>query len=121
MARVLFVDDDPFTLETLMRAAEVLGHEAITASTGEQALVLASEQLPDLIFFDMRLPDFDGIELIQQLRRQEGTAHIPMFILSASPAIDVVERAQAAGAQEYIHKPIRLQTLMDIIQQYTLQ
>jgi CheY-like chemotaxis protein len=118
MARVLFIDDDPFTLETLSRAAEILGHEAITASTGEQALALASEQLPDLIFSDLRLPDYEGIDLVQQLKSQESTANIPMFILSASPAVDAVERTQAAGAEAYLNKPIRLQTLMEIIQDY---
>jgi CheY-like chemotaxis protein len=116
MARVLFIDDDPFTLETLSRAAAVLGHEAITATTGEEALRLASEQSPDLIFSDLRLPDYEGIDLLQQLKSQENTANIPMYILSASPAVDAVERTHAVGAEAYLNKPIRLQTLMEIIQ-----
>ena len=118
MARILFVDDDPFTLETLEKAAEVLGHEAILASSGQEALKHASEETPDLIFVDMRLPDTDGATLIADLKRLENVSQIPMFVLSASPAVDAVERSTAAGAQAYIHKPIRLQALLDIIEEY---
>jgi CheY-like chemotaxis protein len=119
MARLLFVDDDPFTLETLARAVEVLGHQALIASSGKEAYQLATEQLPDLIFTDMRLSDTDGVSLIDVLQSQENTADIPMFILSASPAEDAVERSHAAGARLYLNKPIRLQTLLDLIQEYT--
>jgi CheY-like chemotaxis protein len=119
MALLLFVDDDPFTLETLAKAAQVLGHQAILASTGQEALKVAAEQAPDLIFTDMRLPDTDGIALIDLLLRQEATAKIPMFVLSASPAEDAVERTQAVGARAYLNKPIRLQTLIDIIREFT--
>jgi len=119
MARLLFVDDDPFTLETLARAAEVLGHQAILAGSGEEAIRLASQEAPDLIFTDMRLPDTDGVTLIGLLKSQEGVTGIPMFVLSASPAEDAEKRSEAAGARAYISKPIRLQTLLDIIQEYT--
>ena len=119
MARLLFVDDDPFTLETLAKAAEVLGHQALIANSGKEAYKLATEQLPDLIFSDMRLTDTDGASLIDLLLSQETTAQIPMFILSASPSEDAVERSHAAGARAYLNKPIRLQTLIDLIQEYT--
>jgi CheY-like chemotaxis protein len=119
MALLLFVDDDPFTLETLAKAAQVLGHQAIVASSGQEALKAIAEQSPDLIFTDMRLPDTDGVTLIVQLQSQENTARIPMFVLSASPAEDAVERSQAAGARAYLNKPIRLQTLLDIIREFT--
>jgi CheY-like chemotaxis protein len=119
MARLLFVDDDPYTLETLSKAAEVLGHQALIASSGKEAYKLATEQLPDMIFSDMRLSDTDGASLIDLLLSQESTADIPMFILSASPAEDAVDRSHAAGARAYLNKPIRLQTLLDLIQEYT--
>jgi CheY-like chemotaxis protein len=119
MARLLFVDDDPFTLETLAKAVEVLGHQALVASSGKEAFKLATEQSPDIIFTDMRLSDTDGDSLIDLLKRQENMASVPMFILSASPAEDAVERSHAAGARAYLNKPIRLQTLLDIIREYT--
>lgn len=119
MVRLLFVDDDPYTLETLTKAAEVLGHQALMASNGRQAYQVATEQLPDLIFVDMRLSDTDGASLINLLQTQESLANVPMFILSASPAEDVESRSQAAGARAYLNKPIHLQTLLELIQEYT--
>lgn len=119
MARVLFVDDDPFTLETLSKAIEVLGHQALIASSGQEALKLVEEQSPDLIFTDMLLSDTDGATLINLLRSRERTAETPMFVLSASPTEGAVEKSEAAGAQAYLNKPIRLQTLIDIIQKFT--
>jgi CheY-like chemotaxis protein len=119
MARILFVDDDPYTLLMLTKAVQVLGHQAIAASSSQEALALATEQIPDLIFTDMRLSDMEGTNLIRQFKDQKSTADIPMFILSASPSEDVVERAHAAGAIAYLDKPIRLHTLSNIIQEYT--
>ena len=119
MAHILFVDDDPYTLLTLTKAAQVLGHEAFAASNGQEALALATEQTPDLIFTDMRLSNSEGTTLVRQLKEQENTADIPIFILSASPTEDAAKRAEAAGAIAYLHKPIRLQTLLDIIEEYT--
>jgi CheY-like chemotaxis protein len=118
MARILFVDDDPITLKMMRKAAELFNHQALLASNGQEALDTAVAELPDLIFTDMFLPDFDGIALIQRLRGHAATQNIPIFVLSASSADNEVERAQAAGAQGYLDKPIRLQQLQEIIQQH---
>ena len=119
MARILFVDDDPFTLETLMHAVELFGHQAILASTGEDAKVIAREQIPDLVIIDMMLPDMEGVDLVRMLHENDETGQIPLLMLSASPELDATERAKAAGARAYIHKPVRLQALLDTIQEYT--
>ncbi len=118
MARILFVDDDTVSLETLSRATEILGHEPVTAITGDQALLLANSQSFDLIFSDIQLQDIDGFQLLQRLRESGGCNGVPIFILSASPAIDAVERSLAAGATAYIAKPLRLDTLEEIIEEY---
>jgi CheY-like chemotaxis protein len=116
LARILFADDDPFTLITLTKAVEVLGHQALSAGTGREAAHLASSQKPDLIFIDLRLPDVSGLEVVRWLsKRLEG---IPIFLLSAGPEVDVVEQARQAGARGFISKPIRLQTLQELIQNH---
>jgi len=119
MARILFVDDDPHTLEILGKAVEVFGHQAIWASDGQAALRIASEQSPDIIFVDMSLPDIDGLALLAKLHQTPGLTDTPLLVLSASPELDVAELAQKAGARAYLNKPIRLQTLLDTIQTYT--
>ena len=119
MALILFVDDDPYTLETLTKAAEVLGHQALVADSFQAALSLIGETVPDLIFTDMNLTGRDGIRLVQELKSRSNTANIPVIILSASPEVATAEEAQAAGALAYINKPVRLTTLQEVIQVYT--
>jgi len=119
MALILFVDDDHYTLQTLTKAAQVLGHRAIVADSCQGALVIAQEQSPDLIITDMRLTDTNGINLVQQLKSLDSTAEIPVVVLSASPEVGTLEDAQAAGALAYLNKPIRLHILQDLIRTYT--
>ncbi len=120
MARILFIDDDPYTLETLGKAVEVFGHQYLWARDGREALKIATEQSPELIFLDMNLPDMDGITLIGRLREEPALASIPVLVLSASPELDAADLVRQAGAQAYLNKPIRLQTLLDAIQKYTV-
>jgi CheY-like chemotaxis protein len=119
MARILFIDDDPLTLETLTKAVEVFGHQALLAPNGKEGLVMAAKQSPDLIFTDMSLHDIDGLELVKKLKAKPATAHIPVLILSASPELGAVEVTKAAGAEAFLNKPIRLQDLLDIINSHT--
>lgn len=119
MARILFVDDDPFTLETLTKAVQIFGHQALLAANGEQALALALQELPDLIMTDMRLPDMDGLALVKYFKQETNLAQIPIVMLSASPEIDIAEIVQSAGAKAFVCKPIRLQALLDVITRYT--
>jgi len=119
MARILFVDDDPFTLETLTKAVQIFGHQALLASNGAQALEVALREIPDLIMTDMRLPDMDGLSLVKCFKKEINLTQIPVVMLSASPEIDVAEIAQSAGVKAFVNKPIRLQALLDVIARYT--
>jgi CheY-like chemotaxis protein len=119
MARILFIDDDPLTLQTLKKSVELFGHQAILANSGSEALALAVEQSPDLIMTDMSLPDMDGLSLIKRFQQEQVLKDIPMVMLSASPELDASQLALAAGAREFVTKPVRLQTLQQVIQRYT--
>jgi len=119
MALILFVDDDPLTLEVLKKAVEIFGHQAILAFSGKEALTQAASASPDLVLVDMRLNDMDGLSVVSTLRANPATASIPAVILSAGQELDALERAQAAGAMTYLHKPVQLQALLDLIDQVT--
>ncbi len=118
MARILFVDDEIDTLNTLKKGVEIFGHEAMVATDGLDAVRLATDRRPDLIFLDMRLAGVDGLEIVRQLRQEEVTASIPVVMLSAGPELDAADLAYHAGVQEYLLKPVRLQTLLDVIAAY---
>lgn len=119
MARIMFVDDDPLTLETLRKSVSLLGHEALLASSGDIAQNTARTQLPDLILTDMHLPDMGGLELVEKLKGDPTTTHIPVIVLSASAEMDAQELSHTAGAEAFIAKPIRLQALQELIDRFT--
>jgi CheY-like chemotaxis protein len=119
MARILFVDDDLDTLHLLSMAVVIFGHIALQAASGEEALRLAAKELPDLILLDMRMSGMDGIAVIKSILSNPLLVSIPIVMVSALPAIDLADKARAAGAIDYLQKPIGLHTLQDIIQKYT--
>jgi CheY-like chemotaxis protein len=119
MPRILFIDDDPVTLELMGQAARLLGHQAILARTGADGILKAEEQDPGVIFLDLMMPDMDGLQVLGHLRKVEKTKAIPVIVLSAGASLDDAIVCQAAGAQDYLTKPVQLQLLMDTIKKYT--
>jgi len=118
MARILFVDDDPLTLETYSHIISFYGHEVLLAGTAEQALETAKNELPDLIFLDMNLPDLHGFDLLRRLRKNAMTADIPAVMITASPEA-MADSAIQAGAQEFRGKPVLPDEILAIIEKYT--
>jgi len=119
MALILFIDDEDLTLELLDQAARILGHEALTSSTLENGLALAREKRPDLIVTDINLAGKNSFSLIKTLSTEKETSHIPVLTLSALDPIEVEEKARENGAAASLGKPIRLQTLLEVIREYT--
>lgn len=120
MARILFVDDDPLTLETYSTIISYFGHDVLLASNGAQALQVAVQDLPDLLVLDMNMPDMHGFDLLRKLRKNPVTAQLPAIMVSASPDA-FADSAIAAGAQEFRSKPVRPDDLLALIEQYTAQ
>jgi len=118
MARILFVDDDPLTLETYETIIGFYGHDVLIANNGEQAIQIATEKLPELFVLDMNMPDIHGFDLLRKLRKNPITAEIPAVIVSASPDA-FAEAAIKAGAQEFRSKPVCPDELLELIGQYT--
>jgi CheY-like chemotaxis protein len=118
MARILFVDDDPLTLETYSHIIGFFGHEVLLVSNAEEAIQTASEELPDLMILDMNLPDLHGFDLLHRLNKNTKTSHIPAIMVSASPDA-MAESAIKAGAQEFFSKPVLADDLLAIIDKYT--
>ena len=80
---ILVVEDDP-TLGRLLRATlEAEGYQAVVAPSGEEGLVYALREVPELLLLDIGLPGIDGFEVVSRLRSHAKTAHIPVVMLSA--------------------------------------
>ena len=104
-ARVLVVDDDPEIVTFLATLLELEGIESQVATSATAALGILQHALPNLVLLDIAMPDRDGLDLCRALKKDPRTRDMPVFVVSARPGKDVVERALAAGAEEFIRKP----------------
>jgi CheY-like chemotaxis protein len=102
--RVLFIEDDPTVAQMYKLKLELDGYQVTMAKDGEEGLELASEVRPDIIFLDIRLPKMDGFAVLERLRSNEQTRHIPVVILSNYGERELVERGLKLGALEYLIK-----------------
>jgi two-component system KDP operon response regulator KdpE len=100
--RILVCDDEPQILRALKVILRDAGYEAVTASSGEEALDRAAVKPPAAAILDLMLPDLDGVELTRRLR--EWT-QMPILVLSAVGEEDRKVEALAAGADDYVTKP----------------
>jgi two-component system, sensor histidine kinase RpfC len=114
--RILVADDNPTNQKIIRQLLESAGHDVILASDGEQALDLYEAEEPDLGIFDFNMPHRSGIEVIQAIRAMEAPGmRMPAVILSASVTVEARNRAETAGADEFIGKPFDAASLLQRI------
>ena len=104
-ARVLVVDDDPEIVTFLATLLELEGIESQVATSAAAAVSMLDRGVPNLVLLDIAMPDRDGLDLCRSLKKDPRTRDVPVFVVSARPGKDVVERALAAGAEQFIRKP----------------
>ena len=109
---VLIVEDEPAQREVLAYNLEAEGYRVAQADNGEEALLLVSEDAPDLIVLDWMLPNVSGIEVCRRLKSRPETRAVPIIMLSArSEEVDLV-RGLETGADDYMVKPYSVMELM---------
>jgi DNA-binding NtrC family response regulator len=111
--RVLVVDDDPAIREGLTAALDANHYAVETASDGAEALEAVASQGAEVILLDLGLPDVEGLDLIPRFREMDETTSI--VVLTATSKISVVVRAMRLGADNFLVKPVSLETLDDIL------
>jgi len=100
----------------LMRRLQRRGFDVVTAVDGEQAVVFAQSELPDVILMDLSLPLLDGWQATQRIKGTPETDSIPVIALTAHAMEGDREKALEAGCDDYDIKPIELPRLLDKIQ-----
>ncbi|GAA1694641.1 hypothetical protein GCM10009792_13370 [Microcella alkalica] len=115
MSRILIVEDEPDVLLLLENRVRGAGHDVQSASDGERGLELALAAEPDLIILDWMMPKLDGIEVLERLRADEVGGGIKVLMLTARSQQNDVDRAFAAGANDYIVKPFSSRELVERI------
>ena len=103
--RLLLVEDDKALAELLIWHFEREGFDVRRTGDGEEALLLADEELPDLIILDWMIEGVSGLEVCRRLRRKPGTANVPIIMLTARGEESDRIRGLETGADDYVTKP----------------
>ncbi len=110
---VLIVDDEPDIRELLDITLSRMGLDTFTAATLEEARAGVAREQPDLCLTDMRLPDGNGISLVEYI--QQEFPHIPVAMITAHGSVEAAISALKAGAFDFISKPIELDNLRRLV------
>lgn len=113
--RILAVDDDKNILRLVQANLERQGYQVVTAVDGKDALQKVDEERPDLIVLDVVMPQMDGFEVLQTLRRNPATRDIPVIMLTGRAEEADVFRGWQSGADMYLTKPFNPLELISFV------
>src|ERR671932_216796 len=102
-SRILVIDDEAAIRDTLKMTLEYEGYEFIGAATGQEGLVLAERESPDLVMLDVKMPGMDGLEVLDRLRAMNDA--LPIVVISGHGTISTAVEATKKGAFDFIEKP----------------
>jgi two-component system, cell cycle response regulator DivK len=114
----LIVDDNDRNRKLARDLLRGAGFRTIEAATGEDAIALASEHVPDIVLMDLRLPDMDGTEAVRRLGDDERMAGIPVVALSALSLEGSDDWLHEAGFAGWLEKPIHVATFAEQVRSY---
>jgi CheY-like chemotaxis protein len=115
MPTVLYAEDDPEHRDMMRMALKETNIILIEAVDGQEALRKIEAQHPDLIVLDLFMPRLDGFSVMEAVRANPRTRHIPIIVLSAWPTGDNRKRTRKAGASEFVAKPYQPSEMVELI------
>jgi two-component system cell cycle response regulator DivK len=113
--KILYVEDNDDNVYVMKGRLPRLGFEVVVAVDGEQGVVMAETEAPDLILMDLRLPGIDGWEATRRIKSAPATKAIPVIALSAHAMAGDREKALEAGCDDYDTKPVDFPKLLERI------
>jgi CheY-like chemotaxis protein len=114
--KILIAEDDEVNAMIIGQFVEELGGQVLKASDGNEAVTIAAAQKPDIIFMDIHMPYFSGIEAIKKLRSENFMA--PIISLSASSRLLEKQQSSDAGATGFLNKPAKRELIHKILLKY---
>jgi CheY-like chemotaxis protein len=117
-ATILIAEDNEENIVTLADYLAFKGFHVLVARTGGECLQLAAAKRPAVILMDIQMPELDGLAAIRQMRSMPGLADTPVVALTALAMAGDRDRCLAAGANEYMSKPISLRELVALINRF---
>lgn len=110
--RILVVDDTPASLKLLTSLLKVEGYDVRSAISGELAVYSATNNPPELVLLDIRMPEMDGFEVCRRLKAQPETRDIPVIFVSSLSEIDEKVEGFELGAVDFVTKPYQREELL---------
>lgn len=120
--KILVVDDDPVILKAFTIKLQASDYEVLTAAKGAEAINAVRTQKPDAILLDINFPDdfgsvaWDGFRIMEWLKRLDGAAKIPIFVISGGNPDKYVARVRELGAVAFFRKPVMHDELVAALQ-----
>ncbi|MBN1679268.1 MAG: response regulator [Anaerolineae bacterium] len=116
---VVVVDDEPNMVDMLSTFLKIKGFNVHGVYSGTEALATITAEKPDIVLLDLMLPDIDGIDVCRRLRANPDFATLPIVMVTARTDPGSVARANQAGANGYLTKPVSLSNLIAEIDRLT--
>jgi len=113
----LVIDDDRMIRQILEKTMSSRGFDVYTAEDGPAGLALAAEHDLDAILLDWMMPGMDGMEVLIQLKQDDKTSHVPVFMLTSKDAGSAIDQAASVGVADYIVKPFNAFHVCEMIVQ----
>jgi two-component system, OmpR family, alkaline phosphatase synthesis response regulator PhoP len=111
--KIVAADDEADIRIVLQKGLEALGHSVISAVDGEDALRKIKDEKPDLVILDIRMPKLDGIQVLQVIKKDPSTRKMPVIMLTGNSSDEDLLKGYMYGADYYITKPFRIQTIQN--------
>ena len=117
--RVLVAEDNIVNQKVAVRILEKMGIRVDVAANGREAVAMLRMLPYDCVFMDCQMPEMNGYEAATEIRRQESTGrHIPIIAMTAEILGDGRQRCLVSGMDDFISKPIQIQTLVDALKRW---
>ncbi|WP_251619889.1 sigma-54-dependent transcriptional regulator [Odoribacter lunatus] len=117
MAKILIIDDERSIRNTMKDILTYEGHEVLVAENGMEGLVMFKTEKPDVVFCDIKMPQIDGLEVLERIKEFSTTT--PIIIISGHGTIDTAIEAIKKGAYDFIEKPLDLNRILITIKNAT--
>ncbi len=113
--RILVIEDEPSIRTYLQKVLQRAGYDTVAATDGEEGLQMVRALMPDLVLCDVVMPKLNGYGVLDALRWDQSTAHIPFVFLSSKTSQEAIEQGLRLGSDAYLTKPIDQNCLLRAI------
>lgn len=116
--RILIIDDSHDITDLLVKVLGTVGHKVVSAESGREGLDVMSKERFDLVFLDIAMPDFSGLDVIDELVKSGKIKDSPVVLFTASSITDAeIAELVEKGVHSSLRKPVRIETLFEKIEE----